>query len=166
MSFLDHPLLENKAIDMPCLVVDLGEIQAMTPAMSVAEVVTGLKPKALRDAPTWLIGEVIWRERAVPVIDVCQIALEKPTQCTEDEPLIVFNSAGGSDHFKFFAVRAARVPSLVRIIPSDVEAIDNLALPGMKIAIRHAENTYWVPDPVELEQHWVKYVGLLTSRES
>jgi len=166
VSFVDHPLLENKALDMPCLVVDLGEILSIVPAMSVAEVVTGLQPKPLKSAPEWLIGEVKWRERAVPVIDVGQIALGTPTVGNTDDPLVVFNSAGGSEHFKFFAVRAAQVPGLIRILPDELEAIDNLALPGMKMAVRRHEHTYWIPEPVELEQHWVKYVDLLTSRES
>jgi len=164
MSFVDHPLLEKQAIDLPTLVMSIGSQNIALPAMSVAEVVSGAKVKQIKSAPNWLCGELIWRERAVPLIDLDFLSIEHKVERRADEPIAVLNSAGGSEHFQFLAIRITQVPTLKRLEASDVKAYDNQSLPCMQLAIEIEGQQYWIPDLIELENTWLKYVEQISGK--
>jgi len=164
MSFTDHPLLEKQALDIPTLVMSIGSQSIALPAMSVAEVVSGTKVKPIKSSPQWLCGEIIWRERAVPLVDLDFLSIEHYAERPSDEPIAVLNSAGGSEHFQFLAIRIAQIPMLKRLMASDVKAYDNQSLPCMKLAVEIEGEQYWIPDLVELENTWLKYVEQLNAK--
>lgn len=164
MSFVDHPLLEKPSVDIPTLLMSLGEISVALPTMSVAEIVSGVAIRPVKDGPQWLAGEVRWRERAVPLIDLQFLATERAYDYQEGAPIAVLNSAGGSDHYRFFAIRLQTVPRILRLTAPDLAEVENVALPGMTMALQIHEEQYWLPDLVEVEQHWIEFVERLASR--
>ncbi|RMA82233.1 chemotaxis protein CheW [Umboniibacter marinipuniceus] len=164
MSFVDHPLLEKPSADIPTLLMSLGEMSVALPTMSVAEIVSGVTIRPVKDGPKWLAGEVRWRERAVPLIDLQYLATEREFDYQDGAPIAVLNSAGGSDHYRFFAIRLQTVPRILRLMAPDLAAVENVTLPGMTMALQIHEQQYWLPDLVEIEQHWIEYVEQLAKR--
>ena len=164
MSFVDHPLLEKPTSDMPTLVMNIGELTVALPTMSVAEIVSGVNIRAVKDGPAWLAGEIRWRERAVPLMDLQYLATERRYPYETDAPIAVLNGAGGSDHYRFFAIRLTHVPRLLRLTADELAVIENQTLPGMTMALSINEQQVWLPDLVEIEQYWVNFVETRTNR--
>jgi chemotaxis-related protein WspB len=81
---------------MRCIAFQLGEGRFALPMSDLVEVVPLLPVRALAHAPDGVAGVINYRGQVVPVIDLCQLALGRPSAERSSTRLLVlhWNPAG------------------------------------------------------------------------
>lgn len=59
----------GKAPEIHCMVIPAGAVSLMLPTSVMAEVVDYHQPLEIEETPSWLLGQIEWNNRQVPVFD-------------------------------------------------------------------------------------------------
>ena len=140
-------------MDIPCLMLPMGEHQMLAPTVSIAEIVSYQKPSATKDAPHWLLGRVEWRKQQLPLLSLDVLRGEMQPELTSRSRLAVFNNTGVSEDLPFFAVVTQGIPRLTRVLEDSLSEItDQRRLPFERMRVQVEGEVCSIPDVAAMEQ--------------
>ena len=116
-----------------CLLIPLHEETMLLPNAAVAEVVSYSEPKAIADAPDWLLGWLTWRDHKVPLISFEVASGGMVRSDLEGNRIAVLNTLNSNPRVPYIAVLIQDLPKLHLIQPDSVTARED-AEPRQSVA--------------------------------
>jgi len=97
-----------------CLSLPLQDSALLVPGAVVSEVVPYVSHTPIKGDDTWLLGRLIWRGLALPLIsfEVAATLAERPAI---GRRIAVFNTVGGNPELPFYAIFIQAVPHLMQL---------------------------------------------------
>ena len=107
--------MSSEANELYSLLVPLAEDRLIVPRACVAEVVRFTSPEQEAGAHDWMLGNVSWNGRALPVVSF-EGALDKDVPAiTGRTRIVVFYASTGQLKTGYFGVLTQGFPQLVRV---------------------------------------------------
>ncbi len=149
------------ATEVASLLVPLDAKTLLLPTVTVAEMVPFVAPQKKADAPAWYLGDVIWREQAVPLM--CFEVLsggEMPSYASVSCRIAVINNTGVDADLPFIAIATQGIPRLSRVKPDEIHQLTDAKLDRYDLMmVSHAGDTVVIPDISGLEQTYVDFIN-------
>lgn len=137
-----------------CLNIPLHNKNALLPNAAVAEVIAYSEPNMVADGPNWLLGNLPWRDRKVPLVSL--EALTGDDVVEKDGPRIaILNTLNSNPKVPYIAILLQGIPSLTLIQPQNVkwdeekEVQNNSSVVGY---VSMEDGTAIIPDIDNLEE--------------
>ncbi|MGD8347406.1 MAG: chemotaxis protein CheW [Lysobacterales bacterium] len=134
--------------ELHCMLVPAGEVSLLLPTALVAEVIDYQPTTAIEETPAWLLGEIEWDDRRVPVF--CFTALingSEPGEAGSRAKIMVLKSLSGSTRVPYFGLLMDGLPSPVQVNDSDLEELgDEKVSLGVFSRVRFQEQEAIIPD--------------------
>ncbi len=103
------------------IMAPLAQDYVMLPASAVAEVVNFTSPKPLKNAPSWLLGELAWNGWQVPVINLEKlIKSDHPGKTTAKARILVVKTLGESTLVNYIGLVIQGLPRLKKVNETDL----------------------------------------------
>lgn len=151
---IEHQL----AMDIPCLMLPMGQHQMLAPTVSIAEIVSYQTPVPVLDSPDWLVGIVEWRKQKLPLLSLEVLRGEARSDITAKSRVAVFNNTGVSDDLPFFAVVTQGIPRLTRVLEATISEVqDQRPLPFERLRVHVEGEVCSIPDVGAMEQLLLDY---------
>jgi len=98
-----------------CLLLPLHEETLLLPNAAVAEVVSYIEPEPIADAPIWLLGRILWRDRTVPLISFEAASGGNSTTPGMSARIAILNTLNTSLRVPYVAIVLQGIPRLRQI---------------------------------------------------
>ncbi len=119
----------SEAEEIYSLLVPLAEERLLVPRVCIAEVAAWSKPAPINGALPWLLGNVEWNGRTVPLLSF-EGACNQPMPAVSSRTrIVIFYTVSGRLESGFFGVVTQGFPQLVRVSPAVLEAQADSAWP-------------------------------------
>lgn len=142
---------EQQTHQLTGLLLTLSDRLLLVPNTAVAELVAYRRVQAAENSPSWLLGQVAWRDLSLPLL-CFEAASSGASVTTAGARIVIVNAMGGRAGFRFFALLIQGLPRSLRIEPSlprmAQEALQPLELDAVNVDGEIAK----IPDLVALEQ--------------
>ena len=143
----------EQQLDIPSLILPMSEHFMLAPTVSIAEIVSYVRPTPVVDSPHWLLGTVEWRKQPVPLLSLEVLRGESAADIGPRSRIAVFNNTGVSDDLPFFAVPTQGIPRLSRVQESALHEVKNVKLkPFERIRVDLEGEECSIPDVAAMEQ--------------
>jgi len=103
------------ADELYSLLVPLSGDRLIVPRACVAEVIRFIEPKPLAGAQSWMLGDVEWNGRPLPVVSFEGALGNDMPVATGRTRIVVFYAMSGKMKSGFFGVLTQGFPQLVRV---------------------------------------------------
>lgn len=142
---------------MRCLAFHLGEGRYALPLRDLIEVVPLLPVREVPHAPAYISGIINYRGQAVPVLDLCQLALGRPCEARMSTRLIVLRWQMAGRETRLLALVAERAVSEVMLdpetfVPAPLQIDETPYLEGLAVSaaglVQLVEVTRLLPEAV------------------
>jgi chemosensory pili system protein ChpC len=147
-------VVESVISGVRSVIVPLSVQRLLLPNASVAEVVDYVQLDSLPDAPEWLLGQLEWRQRLIPVVSFSRL-LHDPEEEGHRLRIAVCNTLGADPGLPFIGLKSSAIPHLVRATQSNIAAasapVDAVNNPAVLRAVRIGEEDALIPNLGELE---------------
>jgi len=144
-------MLEQSRTDVPSIVIPSGSVSLLLPNESIAEVVKATRPLERLDSQSWYLGEIYWRERQVPLLELNEFL--EIDSIVDPSFYIILNFTGYSDDLTFVAIPASDAPSSIRITENEIEKLDVPELAkGSLMSVMAAGREFTIPNVRLLEE--------------
>lgn len=137
-----------------CLNIPLHQKNALLPNAAVAEVIAYSDPTTMEDAPSWLLGNLHWRDRKVPLVSLEAITGDDVAAKTGPR-IAVLNTLNSNPKVPYVAILLQGIPSLILIQSKNINwDVKNDASGDASVAgYVELESGYaFIPDIDTLEQ--------------
>lgn len=136
-------------VRMHLLEIPLSRFRLLVPSATVAEVVTMSPLIRIPRVPSWVIGVLGWRGRAVSVISFEALLMNTAPEPAPRTKMVVFYPLPGRSDTEFFAMVSIREPQPRVIVDAD-EVIPNPAgaveSPYVASTVKLGDSTLLIPD--------------------
>lgn len=88
--------------------------QLLLPNTAVAEVIGYVSPEPIAYAPEWLLGQLYWRHRNIPLVALASAFGEPQETRGKRARVAVLNTLNGNTDLPFIAILISATPRLVR----------------------------------------------------
>ncbi len=131
-----------------CMLAPTEEDILLLPTSVLAEVVDFQQPSPLAEAPPWLIGQIEWEERQVPVFSFfALINGGDPGKITSRSKIMVIKSLSESGRVPYLGVLLGDLPRLTQVKEFDMEQTgDKSKSLGVFSRIRLEDQDAIIPD--------------------
>ncbi len=133
------------------LIIPLQDRNLLLPNVAVAEVIPYLRPRAVADAPEWLLGVISWRGLNIPLISYDRLYGAQSEGAVGQARIAVINTVQGNGNLKFYAIVTAGIPQLKRIKTDTIQELSSDAGEGQLSQVQVADITAVIPDLNALE---------------
>lgn len=133
------------------LIIPLQGRNLLLPNVAIAEVIPYVRPRAIADAPEWLLGEISWRGLKIPLISYDLMQGIEPDSSFRQAQIVVINTVQAAGELKFYALVTAGIPQLKRANQDNVQELSADAGEGMLSQVQIADVTAVIPDLNALE---------------
>ena len=107
--------MSSETEELYSLLVPLSEDRLIVPRACVTEVVRYIEPESASGSRRWMLGNVNWNGRALPVV-AFEGAIGKDIPATTGRTrIVVFHAGAGKLKVGFFGVLTQGFPQLVRV---------------------------------------------------
>ena len=138
----------GKAPELHCMMVPTDQETLLLPTSVMAEVIDYQPPRPTESAPPWLLGQVDWENRQVPVF--CFGALingNDPDQPSKRSKIMILKSLSDSARMPYIGVLMNDLPSPVQVKENDLqETGDDKKSLGVFSRVRYEEEDAIIPD--------------------
>ena len=139
------------------ILLPVGARSLLLPNAAVAELIVYREGAETRDgsSPDWLLGEIEWRGRRIPLVSFEVAAGRKRADTgTRRARIAVLNTPSGNEALPYIGVLTLGISRLVRITPENLDADDDD--PSVITALIHKAATIngqgvWIPNLDALE---------------
>jgi len=100
------------------LLIPFAGGKMIVPRVSITEVTGFLRPKAVRNAPDWLLGLVNWSGQEIPLLSFEGMCGRKVPERANRTRIAVAHAIGEQINPPFFAILTQGYPYLVRVNPA------------------------------------------------
>ena len=130
------------------LIIPLQGCNLLLPNVAVAEVVAYMRPRAVENAPDWLLGKINWRGLNIPLISYDRLYGNQEGVLGQAR-IAVLNTVDRDNGIKFYAIVTAGIPQLKRISEDMLQQSE--AVEGAVCQLQIGDVTTRVPDLMALE---------------
>lgn len=141
---------QNNIDSLTGLLLPLADRSLLLPNVVVAELIAYRAPQTVAGLPSWLLGQIAWRNLQLPLLSF-EAASGGETRIGSDARVAVLNALGGREQVKFIALLVQGIPRSVKIDDNLQRANSELA-PLELDAVQLGETVAKIPDLVGLEQ--------------
>lgn len=137
-----------------CLKIPLYQKNALLPNAAVAEVIAYNEPDAVSDGPSWLLGNLQWRDRRVPLVSLEAITGDDVVEKTGPR-IAVLNTLNSNPKVPYIAILLQGIPSLSLVQPQNInwdgdkQSAENVSIAGY---VSMESGNAFIPDIDNLEQ--------------
>ena len=144
-------MLSNVLDTMRTLIVPMQDRNLLLPNVAVAEVMAYIRPRAIDDAPEWLLGSISWRGKNIPLISYDRLnGIDTGNGLTQAR-IVVFNTVQRNSGLEFYALVTVGIPQLRRVNPDALQEISGDVLEGALSQVQIGEIQAIIPDLDALE---------------
>lgn len=133
------------------LIIPLQGRNLLLPNVAIAEVIPYLRPRAVADAPDWLLGAIGWRGLNIPLISYDRLQGVHNESALGQARIAVINTVRPDDGLRFYALVTTGIPQLKRINVASIEEVSADAGAGLLSQVRIGDIEAVVPDLIALE---------------
>ena len=142
---------EQAATQITGLMLTLSDRLLLLPNTAVAELVAYRNVQPAEHSPSWLLGQIAWRDLSLPLLSF-EAASNSTEVKTDNARVVIINALGGRSKFRFFALLIKGIPRSVRI-DSSLQRLSDEPLQALELdAVSIDGETAKIPDLVALEQ--------------
>lgn len=106
------------------LVIPLQGIRLVLPDSVILQILSSSDIVPLEGAPSWLLGNVTWQKRIIPVISF-EIASNHQYQEMYQPRIMVLKSVNNIDKMPFYAITLAGIPHPARLKEENIAVMEN-----------------------------------------
>jgi chemosensory pili system protein ChpC len=138
----------GRSRELHCMIVPTDPEALMLPTSVMMEVIDYSAPEPIEAAPPWLLGQVEWENRSVPVFSFSSLINgEKPGALPDRPHIMILKSLSDSARVPYLGVLLSGLPRPVTVYEDDVhETGDDKRAMGVFSRIRCGEDEAIVPD--------------------
>jgi chemosensory pili system protein ChpC len=146
--------------DIPSMLLPVHDKLLLLPGVSVAEIVNYSYPTRPDNAPAWFLGDIQWRQMAVPLLSFEMLNQQSTPNYSGVPRIAVLNNTGLDEKVPFIAIVLEGIPRLLRILPQDLTEVTDIELGAAEIAAMNTATgeTVLLPDISVLEQAYSQYL--------
>jgi chemosensory pili system protein ChpC len=140
--------MSEASAEVRCLVIPLHERRLLLPNAAVAELIGFREPEPFVDVEPWLLGEVSWHRRSIPVVDFERLIGGEPRIGSVRQRIIVCYAADPGLAWPLVGFIAQGVPRLLRVEQSVIETASRPLHPDAPVlmTLQIEGQSYLVPD--------------------
>ena len=105
---------EQTVAQITGLLLTLSDRLLLLPNTAVAELVAYRNVQPAENSPSWLLGQIAWRDLSLPLLSFEAAASDAPANI-DNARVVIINAIGGRPKFRFFALLIKGIPRSVRI---------------------------------------------------
>lgn len=143
--------VDQTATPLTGLLLTLSDRLLVLPNTAIAELVAYRQVQAAENSPSWLLGQIRWRDLNLPLLSF-ESASNDAAVITERARVVIVNAIGGRPKFRFFALLIQGIPRSVRIESDLLSEQDEMLLPLELDALMIDGEIAKIPDLLALEQ--------------
>ena len=133
------------------LLLSLSDRLLLLPNTAVAELVAYRNVQPAVNSPSWLLGQIAWRDLSLPLLSF-EAASSQAAVNLEGARVVIINAIGGRANFRFFALLIKGIPRSVRIDHS-LQRLADEPLQALELdAVSIEGEVAKIPDLAGLEQ--------------
>ena len=106
------------------LMIPLQGMQLVLPDSVILQILTSGDIVSLEGAASWLLGNVTWQKRVIPVMSF-EIAANHQYQEMYQPRVLVLKSLNNIEKMPFYAITLAGIPSPVRVNKENIAVMEN-----------------------------------------
>ncbi len=136
------------------LLIPFAAGKMIVPRVSITEVTGFLRPKAVRNAPDWLLGLINWNNQEIPLISFEGMCGRKVPERANRTRIAVAHAIGEQINPALFAILTQGYPYLVRVNPAvlSVDPENDLSEGPVLNRVRMANERPYIPDLEAIEE--------------
>lgn len=137
----------GKSRELHCMLVPSDEESLLLPTTILEEVVDFTPPEPMAGAPAWLLGEVAWDNRQVPVFDFSSLINGEDPEPTANAHIMVIKSLSDEGRVPYLGLLLSDLPKPVSVKEDELEAAgdDKRAL-GVFSRVKFEDSETIIPD--------------------
>ena len=146
---------ESGAGELRGVLLPVGSRVLLLPNAAVAELIGYQEPEPDSSAPDWLLGQLAWRGRQVPVVSFQRaIGHPEPERASQRLHIAVLNTLNGNPKLPNIAVLTVGISRLAKVRVAALEADPEGAVdsPLVQEAVTVSDQPAWIPNLDELER--------------
>lgn len=131
------------------VMIPLQQIFLLLPNAATAEVIDFRQPEAHPDWPDWLLGEVDWRQRKLPIVQLESLMGRELQAHGVRRRIVVCHSLNPSGRRPFLGIVATAIPRLVRVSSPQLEELEMdeaEAQAPLHARVRYKQDEAFIPD--------------------
>lgn len=133
------------------LILTLSDRLLLLPNTAVAELVAFRHLQPAENSPSWLLGQIAWRDLSLPLLSF-EAASSNTLPTLEHARVVIINAIGDRPKFRFFALLITGIPRSVRI-DKTLQRIPGEPLEALELEVVNIDGEVAkIPDLVALEQ--------------
>ena len=145
--------LTKESEQLSCLLVPMLEANMLLPNVSVAEVIYFEMPIKQEDKPQWYLGEIQWRNTAVPLISYESYTQQQAIAVKRQARIAIFNTISPDAQLPFYAMLVQGIPKLIKLSQQDLQVQQTqTADASIKMQVNTQLGPAFIPDLPYLEQ--------------
>jgi len=133
------------------LIIPLQDRNLLLPNVAVAEVVPYMRPRAIADAPDWMLGVISWRGLNIPLISYDRLHGVQTEGVIGQARIAVINTVHANGGLEFYALVTAGIPQLKRANTDNIQEVSADAGEGQLSQVQLADIAAVIPDLDALE---------------
>lgn len=133
------------------LIIPMQGRNLLLPNVAVAEVVPYMRPRALADAPEWLLGTISWRGLTIPLVSYDGLYGAGVQAGVGQARIAVLNTVHPDSGLKFYALVTAGIPQLKRVNTDLLQEVSTEDATGVLSQVQIGEIQAVIPDLSALE---------------
>ncbi|MEJ2575686.1 MAG: chemotaxis protein CheW [Gammaproteobacteria bacterium] len=107
--------------ELRAVLIPTGSERLLLPNSAVSEVIDFREPEPLADAPRWVLGTVLWRQRRFPLISGELLLGDHFDTRAPRLRIALCHSVLGSRRYPFVGLVSRGIPRLVRVVEDAIE---------------------------------------------
>jgi chemosensory pili system protein ChpC len=131
-----------------CMLATTRQDQLLLPTGVMAEVIDYSEPTHMDTAPPWLLGQIEWNQRQVPVFSFSSlINAEDVGEIPAKSKVLIIKSLGDTARVPYLGILLTELPRLLNVKESDlIETGDDKKSLGVFSRIKLGDQSAIVPD--------------------
>lgn len=145
--------MEKKESIVRSQILPLTGMNLVLPNTCIAEVINYSQPMPVDNAPSWFLGNLLWRGITIPVVSF-ETVNEVPTaEISKSTRIAVLNGVSGNEKLSFYGVVVQGIPRLAALEENSIQQKVNsdVALPYALSQTEIADQDAVIPDQVKIE---------------
>lgn len=152
---LENPQAVN---EVASLLIPVAGRQLLVPTVTVAEMIPYRNPEPVDGAPSWYLGNIVWREQPVPLLCYEVLNGDPKPGYNSGCRIAVLNNTGVDESLPFMAIPTQGIPRLSRVKPEEISQREDLETKEFDLmAVFHAGESVIIPNVEALERAYLNY---------
>lgn len=146
--------------EVASLLIPINGQSMLLPNVTVAEIVPASQVQLVQDAPSWYLGNCLWRELTVPLLSLEALNGDVAPEINSRSRFAVLNTTGVHQHLPFIALLTQGLPRLARVSEDEIsEREDTTRLRYDLMQVSWAGEQAVIPNINAIEITFLEYLN-------